>query len=175
MNEEMTKCEADDLLVKIAQCEAAIKAAENEREEFTAHYQQKIFKAAELCEAKCKPLRQEIACHVEMLRRYAQENIPGGRKSLEMPSGKIFFSKRYPKFYDADEREITNKSKPLMAIVKEHFPQFVKVTQEESVAWGDFKKCLAIDGEQVYFAETGEVIEGLHAQTFPDEFGYKLG
>ena len=110
----------------------------------------------------------------ETLRRYAADNLPEGRKSLSLPTGKLKFHKQEPKFYDAENRELSSKNKSLLTLVKSTLPQFVKVTQEESVAWNSLKKNLAIDGDKVYFAETGELLEGLRVQVFPDSFTIEL-
>lgn len=174
MAETLTKTQADDLLEQIAEYNAKIKAAEAERDEFKEHYQKKIAVAENQCELECKPLRQEIAVLTETLRRYAADNLPEGRKSLTLPTGKLKFHKQEPKFYDAENRELTGKSKSLLTLVKSTLPQFVKVTQEESFAWSLLKKNLAIDGDKVYFAETGELLEGLHGQVFPDSFTIEL-
>ena len=169
MTEELTKTQADDLLEQIDQYNAQIKAAEVERDEFKEHYQKKIAVAKNLCKLKCEPLRQDIAVLTETLRRYA-DNLPEGRKSLPLPSGKLKFQKQEPKFYDVDNRKLTGKSKALLEFVKSTLPQYVKITQEESVAWHSFKKNLAIDGDKVYYAETGELLEGLRGQILPDKF-----
>ena len=174
MTEELTKTQADDLLEQIAEYNEQIKAAEVERDEFKEHYQKKIAVAENLCKLKCEPLRQEIAVLTETLRRYAADNLPEGRKSLSLPSGKLKFHKQEPKFYDVDNRELTGKNKTLLELVKSTLPQYVKVTQEESVAWNLLKKNLAIDGDKVYFTETGELLEGLHGQILPDKFTVEL-
>lgn len=170
MTEELTKTQADDLLEQIAEYNAQIKAAEVERDEFIRHYEMKIQRAQELCEKATAGARQEIAVLTETLRRYAADNLPEGRKSLSLPTGKLKFHKQEPKFYDAENRELTGKNKALLTLVKSTLPQFVKVTQEESVAWSLLKKNLAIDGDKVYFAETGELLEGLRGQILPDKF-----
>ena len=174
MTKELSKTQADDLLEQITEYNAQIKAAEAERDEFKEHYQKKIAIVENQCELECKPLRQEIAVLTETLRRYAADNLPEGRKSLSLPSGNLKFHKQEPKFYDADNRELTSKNKSLLTLVKSTLPQFVKVTQEESVAWNSLKKNLAIDGDKVYFAETGELLEGLRVQVFPDSFTIEL-
>ena len=178
MNEELTKTQADDLLEQIAEYNAQIKAAEAERDEFKEHYEKKIAVAENLCKQKCEPMRQEIAVLTETLRRYAAENLPEGRQSLKLPSGKLKFRKQSPKFYDADDCEVSSKSKALMTLVKSNFPQYVQVKTEESVAWSLLKPNLSIEGEKVYYTdeETGEVIpvEGLRGRILPDTFTIEI-
>lgn len=174
MTKELTKTQANDLLERIAEYNARIKAAEAERDEFIRHYEMKIQRAQELCEKATVGARQEIAVLTETLRRYAADNLPEGRKSLLLPSGNLKFHKQEPKFYDAENRELSSKSKSLLTLVKSTLPQFVKVTQEESVAWNSLKKNLAIDGDKVYYAETGELLEGLRVQVFLDSFTIEL-
>ena len=170
----VTKTQADDLLEQIAEYNAQIKAAEVERDEFIRHYEMKIQRARELCADKCRPIQQEKAILEESIRRYAQDNFPEESKTITTRRFKVHFRKQLPKFYDGDNRELTGKNKALLELVKSTLPQYVKVTQEESVAWNLLKKNLAIDGDKVYFAETGELLEGLRGQILPDSFTIEL-
>lgn len=170
MNEEMTKLEADELLEKITEYEAKIKAAEDERDEFIQHYQAKIQNARDICERATAPARREIAILTEILRRYAASNLPEGRKSIALPSGTLSFHKQFPKFF-MDGREANGNSKALLDYAKVNAPEFVKTA--EYVDWSGLKKKLAADDENVYYTETGEIIQGLRMQTYPDTFTIK--
>ena len=171
MNEELTKIQADELLEQIAEFEAKIKTAEDERDEFIAHYEAKISKARELCEKSTIPARQEIAVLTEVLRQYAAANLPENRKSIKLPSGTLSFCKKHPKFF-IDGREVDGKSKPLLDFAKTRAPDYLKTKVEEYVDWAGLKKLLTFGGDDggVYFADTGELIDGLQVQTFPDDF-----
>ena len=168
---EITKLEADELLEQIAEYKAKIKTAEDERDEFVQHYQAKIQNAYDICERTTVPARHEIAILTETLGRYAAANLPEGRKSIALPSGTLSFHKQFPKFF-IDGREVNGNSKALLEYVKVNAPEFVKIT--ECVDWSDFKKKLAADDENVYYAETGEIIQGLQMQTYPDTFKIEI-
>lgn len=140
---EMTKVEADDLLERIAEFEAKIKAAEDERDEFISHYEQKIQAARKICDDATIPARQEIATLTEVLRQYAAANLPEDRKSIKLPSG---------------------KSKALLEFAKINAPEYLKTKVEKYVDWAEFKKKLTFDGEQIkadtfYTLKDGKVVE----------------
>ena len=171
-NVEMTKLEADDLLEKISALEEKIKAAEAERDDFIFHYEKKILSAKKLCDEATIPARREIAALTEVLRRFAAANLPEGRKSIELPGGKLSFSKNYPKFFIGGQ-EVDGKSKALLDYAKINAPEYLKTKVEEYVDWSGFKKKLTFDGDTVFYSETGEAVEGLSVQTFPDTFTVK--
>ena|GEM_PF-6070817 len=75
----------------------------------------------------------------ETFRRYAQDNFPEESKTITTRRFKVHFRKQSPKFYDTENRELTGKSKALLALVKSTLPQLVKITQEESVAWNSLQ------------------------------------
>ena len=166
---EMTKIEADDLLEQIAEFEAKIKAAEDERDEFISHYEQKILSARKICEDSTVRARQEIATLTEVLRQFAAANLPENRKSIKLPSGTLKFCKKDPKYFIGGQ-EASGKSKALLEFAKVNAPEYLKTKVEEYVDWAEFKKKLTFDGNAVYNSETGETIEGLSVQTFPDTF-----
>lgn len=172
MNEELSKIEADDLLELIAEFEAKIKAAEDERDEFILHYEAKIQSARDICEKVTIPARREIAILTEALRRFAAANLPKGRKSITLPSGTLKFHKQEPKFFIGGQ-EASGKNKALLDFAKNHALEYLKTKIEEYVDWAGLKKSLTFDGDGddgVYFTDTGELIDGLQVQTFPDTF-----
>ena len=124
-----------------------------------------------MCERRCEPYRIEIAALTESLKRYAEENLPEGKRSITTPFGKVGFRKQPPKFYFDEATELTGKDERLIAFAKASAPEFIKTT--EYVAWDKLKPKLSIVGEEVYLSETGELIEGLHVKTLPDKFTVK--
>ena len=166
---------ADALLEEIAQCEAQIKAAELQRDAFIAHYQSKIANAVEICDDKTKNLREEIAMLTEELRRYAVTQISDKKRSVKLPSGTLQFRKQEPKFFFDDLKEANATEARLIHFVKHNAYSYLLVKVEEKVDWARFKRQLAIDNDgDVSFKETGEAIEGLHAQFLPDKFSIKF-
>ena len=171
---ELTKIEADELLEQIKNLESDIKAAEDERDEFKARYEQKISVAEHICEIATKEAREKIALITERLRRFAEVNVTEKRRSIPLPTGTLSFRKQQPKFFFDDLKEASGKDERLIQFVKHNAHEFLKVKVEESVDWLKFKGKLAIDGENVSYSDTGEIIEGLHAQFVPDKFTVQL-
>ena len=175
MNEEMTAIEVDELLEQYAKQQAIIEAAEYKRDNFIFHYQEKIAKAEKICEDECKSAKVEMALIEEQLKRYAEINLPKGRKSVKLPSGTLSFSKQEPRFFFDDLKAANGKDERLIKFVKHRAFDCLKVTVDESVDWKKFKSRLeTTENGDVYFADTGEMIEGLHAQFLPDKFTVKL-
>lgn len=167
--EQMTVFEADEILVQIADLEAKIKEAEQERDAFIEIYQAKIMRVVELCEQKTVGDRQQIAILTEELRRFAAESLPENRKSIYLPSGSMSFKKQQPKFY-IGETEVNGGNEQLLALCKVNAPEFVKQKVIETADWAELKKRLIIDDGKVFFEDTGELIDGLTVQEFPDKF-----
>lgn len=171
--EELTAIEADELLEKIAQHEAAIKAAEAERDAFVKHYEAKISAACALCDKVTSNARQSIASLTESLRRYAETRITDKKRSVSLPSGTLSFRKQSPRFFYDDLKEAGAHDERMIDFVKHNANEYLKVKVEESVDWVKFKTKLTTDGETVCYSETGEIIEGLHVQQLPDKFTVK--
>lgn len=170
MNENLTAVEVDEILETVADLESIIAAAQAERDNLIARYNEKITAAQIICEEKCKPARAEIALLTEKLRRYAEENTTGKHRSIQLPSGTIGFRRQAPRFY-FDDGEAGAQNKSLLAFVKANGGKYLKV--EESVDWANLKPRLKLIGDQVVYEDTGEVIGGLHAEIPPDKFTVK--
>ena len=56
----------------------------------------------------------------------------------------------------------------LLAFVKQHRPEFVRV--KESVDWAELKKHLHVEDGAAYFADTGEMPDGVTVTEKPSEF-----
>ena len=112
----------------------------------------------------------QIAQLTEQLRRYAEIHLEDGKKSLNLPSGKLAFRKQAPRYFFDDLKEASSKDERLIRFVKHNAHEFLKVKVEESVDWLKFKSKLVPNGADVFYEETGELIEGLHAQILPDKF-----
>lgn len=175
MNEEMTAIEVDEMLDRYAEIEQVIAASEQKRDSFIARYQAKITAAQKICEDECKAAKAEMALIEEQLKRYAETNLPEGRKSIALPSGTLSFRKQSPRFFFDDLKEANGTDERLIKFVKHNAFECLKVKVEESVDWKKFKSRLETsEGGEVYFADTGELIEGLHAQFLPDKFKVEL-
>ena len=166
---------ADALLEEIQSCEETIRAAELERDAFISRYKAKICAATELCERKTQEARESIALITEELRRYAVTQITDKKRSVNLPSGTLQFRRQEPKFFFDDLSEANAKDERLIHFVKHNAYSYLKVKVDESVDWTKFKRQLIVDDEGgVSYKETGEIIDGLHAQFLPDKFSVKL-
>ena len=171
----MTKLDADELLEEYRQCEERIKAAETERDEFRALYEKKIERATDICDKLTVEERNRMAFITERLRQFATTHVTDKLRSVELPTGKLAFRKQPPKFFFDDLKEANGKDARLIDFVKHNAYDFLKVRVDETVDWLKFKSKLAIDEEgNVFYKETGELINGLHAQTQPDKFTVTL-
>ena len=166
---------ADALLEEIETCEEKIKEAERECEALISRYNAKIYTAKELCEKKCRFARESIALLTEELRRYAETQVTGKKRSVQLPSGTLSFRKQEPKFFFDDLKEANAQDSRLIGFARQNAPEYLIAKVEESMDWAKFKHQLVIDdGGGVSFKETGEIIEGLHAKLRPDKFTVKL-
>jgi len=166
--------QAEDTLAKIADYEAQIKAAEQQRDALILHYERKIADAQKICVDDTTFARQEIASLTEDLRRFAEIAITGKKRSIKLPSGILGFRKQSPKFFFDDLKEANARDQRLIHFVKHHAYDFLKVKVEEYVDWAKFKTKLDTDGDNVFYVDTGEIVEGLHAQFLPDTFTVDL-
>ena len=164
-----TVFEADEVLSQISDLKEKINAAEVERDTFIEIYQAKIARASEQCDAKTVLVRQEIALLEESLRRFAADNLPEGKKSINLPSGKLSFRHQAPKFFFGD-KEVSGNNEQLIEFCKANLPEYVKQKVVEVADWAEMKKRLTFDEGKVFFADTGELLNGLTVQEFPDKF-----
>lgn len=171
---EMNAVDADTILEQIADFQAKIKVFENERDALISRYNGKISAAQIICDDATKPFREEIAALTEQLRRFAVERTSDKKRSVKLPSGTLAFRKVQPKFF-FDNAEVNATSDRLIQFVKQNAPDFLKVKTVESADWANFKKQLVIDGDNAYIKDTGEIVDGLTVQQFPDEFNVKIG
>lgn len=167
---ELSKVEAEELVEEIRQCKERIKVAEAERDEFHALYQKKIERADNICEKLTLEERNRIAILTEQLRRFAEVHVTDKRRSVPLPTGTLAFRKQPPRFFFDDLKEANGKDERLIKFVKHNAHDYLKVKVEESVDWLRFKGKLTIEGENVCYADTGEIINGLHAEFQPDKF-----
>lgn len=167
MDNDMTFAEVEDVLAQIAEYESAIRDCEQKRDAIINHYQDKIAKAEQICETETAQTRVEIALLTERLRRYTENNLVGNKRSILFPSGRLAFRKQ-PTRYFFGEQEVSAKDEQLLKFAKAGAPEYVKAT--EYVDWAKLKGKLTVDGDSVYFADTGELIEGLRGQVQPDKF-----
>lgn len=171
---EMTVEVADELLEQIADYEAQIKAAEDKRDALIERYQSKIYNVEKICEEETEHARAEIALLTEHLRRYAETQVTDKKRSVKLGFGTLSFRKQAPEFFFDDLTKAGGKDERLIKFVKHNAHEFLKVKVDEAVDWQEFKRQLSVsDNGNVFYAATGEVIEGLRAHFLPDKFTVK--
>lgn len=166
-----TPIEADEALEKIKNLQEQIKSAEQECDEFKSYYNAKIANAEQICEQKTEAVRAEIAILTESLKRFAEANLPADKKSIALPTATLQFRKSAPQFFYDDLKPVSGTDERLIHFVKHNAHEFYKVKYTEAVDWAKFKTKLKIsDDGEVYLEDTGEIVDGLHAQILPDSF-----
>lgn len=172
--EDLTDIEVDDLLERYAAINRVIASFEKKRDGFISHYQAKIAKAQEICESECKAAKIEMELITQQLKRYAQTQVTDKRRSVQLPSGTLSFRRQAPRFFFDDLKEAKANDERLIRFVKHNAHEYLKVKVEEAVDWSKFKSKLQVSNSgEVFYSETGEFIEGLHAQLLPDSFTVK--
>lgn len=173
-NEIMTELDADELLEQIAEYEAAISESEKKRDAFIERYENKIETARDICDRETSHARIEIELLTEQLKRFAQTQISDKKRSVRLPSGTLQFRKQSPEYFFDDLKRVDGNDERLIQFVKHSAHQYLKVKVEETVDWAAFKGKLSIgDDGAVSYSETGEIIDGLHAQRRSDKFTVK--
>jgi len=96
---------------------------------------------------------------------WLRDLIADGRtkKSLSLPGGKIALRARQPKLNIENEEH-------LLDYLRGHYPDLVKV--KESVNLSALKKAVALDGQTVVLADTGEVLEDVWAEPQEDSISF---
>ena len=80
------------------------------------------------------------------------------------------FRAQAPKFFFEDMKEVSGADERLIKFCKDNAPEFVKRKVTETADWAEMKKRLIVNGENVCMAETGEILEGVRVQEYPDKF-----
>lgn len=103
-----------------------------------------------------------------LLREYAQANITGKKKSINLPSGRIGF-RAVPKEYSWNGKKVTNSMPELIEFVERSSPEFIQ--SKKTVDWATFKKTLTLDEKtNCVVTVDGEVIEGMSIKQLDPKF-----
>lgn len=73
------------------------------------------------------------------------------QESYQLLSGKLVFKK--------PTQKLEQQKEALLEWCKENAPEYVRT--EQSVEWGQIKKCMKIVGESVIYDATGEIVQGV--------------
>lgn len=138
---------------------AARKIAEKRREldRLKAHYEAQLRAAQEATERECSFFERLLydyfaQCPAKRTKTQASYALPSAKLVLKAPSLQ----------YERNESKLS-------AYLKATHPEFVKVVEKPD--WADFKKLVKVqDDGACVDAETGEVIDGVHASFGPEKF-----
>lgn len=167
---ELSIVEVEETLEKIREINRLIESKQAQYDAVAAYHQEKIERAKEICDKETAPYRTLLEEEKLHLRRFAEANITGKKRSLELPSGTLSFRKRQPIFY-LDGVKVTGDNPELIELARNIDADLIKVKTTEAADWASLKKRLALDeAGNVYLEETGEVLAGMRAQILPDDF-----
>lgn len=167
---EMTIAEVEETLEKIHALNNAIAIQQEKYDEVAAYHQQKIERAKEIFDKETAYYRTVLEEKKLRLRRFAEANITGKKRSLELPSGTLSFHKRQPLFFLGGVK-VTNDNPALIELARNIDAELVKVKTTEAADWAGLKKRLTIaDDGTVYVNDTGEMLADMRAQILPDDF-----
>ena len=164
---ELSELEVEEMFYKVRALNNLIANEQKRRDAFQNHYREKIAKAEEIFEADTRYYRAELDALNATLRRFAEKNITGKKRSMKFPSGTLRFTKQQPNFF-IDGVAVSNDNPKLIELARNLDADLIAT--KEIARWGELKKRLETDGDTVYLRDTGEVIPELRAWTEPDKF-----
>lgn len=158
----MTVADVEDILQQIHDLDAEIAVETAKRDQSIAFHQAKIARAKEICDTATADARLRRAELSFALERYFNANPPTKTKTLRFSGGSFGYLKSSTKFFFNGE-EVDANNKNLLNFTKQSGRQeFVKT--KETLDWAKFKTAIDFDNDEVFFADTGEIIGGLRAQ-----------
>lgn len=171
---EMTIAEVEETLEQISTINKAIAIKQKIYDEVAAYHQAKIERAKEIFDKETAYYRTELEGRKQRLRRFAEANITGKKRSLELPSGTLSFHKRQPLFFLGGVK-VTNDNPALIELARNIDAELVKVKTTEAADWATLKKRLTVaDDGTVCVNDTGEVLADMRAQILPDDFNVEI-
>lgn len=167
---ELSFAEAEETLERIRALNNVIEIKRKEYDEVAAYHQAKIERAQEIFDKETAGYRTVLEEKKRLLRRFAEANITGKKRSLELPSGTLSLHKRQPVFYLGGAK-VTSDNPALIELARNIDSDLVKVKTTEAADWAGLKKRLTVaDDGTVCVADTGEVLADMRAQNLPDDF-----
>lgn len=155
---------------KIREHLKAIRQHESRRDLFIADYQQRIDTAKQNCDEDCDEHFRAIDNLKCLLRDYAVDVLPNGKKVLKFPEGKLTFKSQPVCYRFKNGEKPSANSQQLIDYLQTNHKDFIKTYY--SADWLAFKRNLDFDSNtgDVFDKFTGEIISGLTADKPPDKF-----
>ena len=167
---ELSFAEVEDILAEIRALKDLIAGKQAQYDSVVTYHQEKIERAKEICDKEIAPYCALLEEKTRHLRRFAEANITGKKRSLELPNGTLSLHKRQPIFYLGGQR-VTSDNPALIELARNIDAELVKVKTTEAADWAGLKKRLTVaDDGTVCVADTGEVLADMRAQILPDDF-----
>ena len=152
-----------DTLEQIYNAQLRIADKKKFRDDIINHYKAQIAEVNQNFDADTNADNLLIETLKLRLQRYYDANPPKGRKFIKIGSFSFGYNKAQTKYFynggevNADNPELVN------FCYSNGLPEFVKT--KEYLDWATLKKNIDFDNpDVVFFADTGEVIDGLRAQ-----------
>lgn len=158
----MTVADVEDVLQQIHDLDADIAVETQKRDQSIAFHREKIERAKEICDtatADARLKRDELSF---VLERYFNANPPKKAKTLKFSGGSFGYLKSSTKFFFNGEEVNADNKNLLEFVTNQRRYEFVKIKQ--SLDWAKLKTAIDFDDDTVFFADTGEIIDGLRAQ-----------
>ena len=162
MENLMTVADVEEILQQIHDIDAEISIETSKRDQSILFHREKIERAKEICDtatADARLKRGELAYKLE---QYFNANPPTKTKTLKFSGGSFGYLKSSTKFFFNGE-EVNSDNKNLLVFAKsQNRHEFIKT--KEILDWAKLKNSIDFDGGEVFFKDTGEIIDGLRAQ-----------
>lgn len=167
---ELSFPEVEETLAAIRVLKDLIASKQAQYDSLVAYHQAKIERAKEICDKETAYYRTALEEKTRLLRRFAEANITGKKRSLELPNGTLSLHKHQPIFYLGGAK-VTSDNPALIELARNIDADLVKVKTTEAADWAGLKKRLTVaeDGT-VCVTDTGEVLADMRAQILPDDF-----
>ena len=155
--------DVNGILLKIGVHQHHIDAEKDKLNQAVAYFKKFIDNAKEIFDTETKDDTFAIEELKLKLQRYYDANPPKGRKSHKFAAGSFGYNKAQTKFFFKDKEANADNADLLQFCYKNGYPEYVKT--KEYLDWAALKKSLDFyDAEQVFFADTNEVVPELRAQ-----------
>ncbi|MBR0062063.1 MAG: host-nuclease inhibitor Gam family protein, partial [Selenomonadaceae bacterium] len=114
---ELTEIEVEEMFGKVRALKNLIAEAQNRRDNFQTLYRQKIARAEEIFQTDTQYYSAELDAVTKRLRRFAEKNITGKKRSMKFPSGTLSFTKQTPQFFIGGQA-VTNDNPKLIELAR---------------------------------------------------------
>ena len=153
---------------KINDKQSQLTALDNAAKSMKLAYSQQV---DQWLEKESAYLQAEIDNLSALLRPFVESQLADKKKkSINLPSGKVGFSKQQPQFFISDQK-VDGKSDQLLQLVKSHDLKFI--VTNEYVDWASLKQSLTITDDNKVVTKDGEILEELTVKVEPDKFYVK--